>query len=448
MIASPRTLSEIDFEPANRRERTGVGFPRLLRVLGFLILPMASIASPLLALPAVTSKYGAPAWVAVAVGQSVGGALAVVVELAWSLTGPQRVARLDVDAGRRVLATALLSKFLLFLPLAVLGAAVSSWLSAVHGGTSALVAVGATATGLTSIWYYIGRGSVGKIFKTDALPRLLCVSGASAMILLGAPLWTYPVIGIILPGLGSVFATLYVERMGLDYFRGISFARICHVIKVQSIGMSGRALSGLYIALPVALVSMVAPGAVAVFAAAERLQRICLQMLDGIPSVMQNWVGGASSRLQRHQRVQKAIVYNIWVGLISGAGFSMGAGIASRYVFAGSVDLPLQITLISGVLVFVVCISKATGNLALVALGRVKVITLSALAGAIVGIPAIMVGAWLHGAPGALLAEVAAEMVVLAIQAVYLVITLRRLKNKPPADAPVAKSMVQSDHQG
>lgn len=403
---------------------------------------MASIASPLLALPAVTSKYGTAAWVAVAVGQSVGGAVAVVVELAWSLTGPQRMARLGEEAGRRVLALSLLSKLVLFVPLSVVAAAVSAQLSMAHGGTAALVAVGTTAAGLTSIWYYIGRGSVMKIFATDAFPRLFCVSGAAALILLDAPLWTYPVVGIILPSAVSVAATLFTERIGLVYFRRISFCRIWFVIRVQSVGMSGRALSGVYIALPVAIVSMVAPNAVAVFAAAERLQRICLQILDAIPSVMQRWVGSASDRQQRHARIKRAILYNALVGLVAGVGFALGAPLVSRYVFAGSVDLPLEITVISGVLVFVVCISKATGNLALVALNRVKVITLSALAGAVVGIPAILVGAVVKGAGGALLAEVIAELIVVTIQVGGVAIALRRSKIELPTAAPAAQPQI------
>jgi hypothetical protein len=60
--------------------------------------------------------------------------------------------------------------------------------------------------------------------------------------------------------------------------------------------------------------------------------------------------------------------------------------------------------------------SRATGGLALVALQRVDAIALSATVGAIVGVPAILLGAWGLGALGAVLGEIAAESSVLVVQ--------------------------------
>ncbi|MDQ0731126.1 hypothetical protein QFZ57_001920 [Arthrobacter sp. B1I2] len=395
-------------------------FPGLARLAGFVVLPMASMASPLLALPAVTSQFGATAWVAIAVGQSVGGASAIIVELAWSLTGPQRAARMRGGARRRLLALSISSKLLLFLPMATVSALVSAGLSPQHAFTSALVAIGTTAVGLSSVWYYIGILSVTRIFLTDAMPRLVGVVTASLLVLLGAPLWVYPTLGIIVPSCISPFSTLLAEGVRLRDLRGLTWSRIFLVLRFQSLGMAGRALSGLYIALPVALVTWVAPGSVAIFAAAERLQRICLQLLDAVPNVMQNWLGRAVEPNERNSRIRRAIAWNALLGVVAATAFTLSAPFISKYVFAGAANIPIQLAALSGALIFVVSISKATGNLALVALQRVKVITISALSGALVGIPLILLGSATYGAMGGLIAEIVAEVVVLTIQYTFV----------------------------
>ncbi|WP_306899815.1 hypothetical protein [Arthrobacter sp. B1I2] len=184
--------------------------------------------------------------------------------------------------------------------------------------------------------------------------------------------------------------------------------------------MAGRALSGLYIALPVALVTWVAPGSVAIFAAAERLQRICLQLLDAVPNVMQNWLGRAVEPNERNSRIRRAIAWNALLGVVAATAFTLSAPFISKYVFAGAANIPIQLAALSGALIFVVSISKATGNLALVALQRVKVITISALSGALVGIPLILLGSATYGAMGGLIAEIVAEVVVLTIQYTFV----------------------------
>lgn len=405
-------------------------FPGVARMAGFVVLPMASIASPLLALPAVTSHFGASAWVAVAVGQSVGGASAIFVELAWSLTGPQRAARMGVGARRRLLALSILTKLLLFFPMAGISALIAINLAPENTLTAALVAIGTTAVGLGSVWYYIGILSVRKIFLTDAIPRLVGVVTASLFILLGAPLWFYPAVGIICPSIISVFFTLLIEQIRFRHLRGLSWGRIFLVLRFQGVGMAGRAMSGLYIALPVALVTWVAPGSVATFAAAERLQRICLQVLDAVPNVMQNWLGRAVLISERNRRIRRAIGLNSLMGLLAGTSFTLFAPFISVYVFAGAASIPIQLSALSGVLIFVVSVSKATGNLALVALQRVKVIAVSAVFGAIVGIPLILLGSATYGALGGLLAEIIAEVVVLTIQYSFVVYAIRQNNRK------------------
>jgi O-antigen/teichoic acid export membrane protein len=389
---------------------------RWLSALGFVIVPMASIASPLLAIPAITSQFGVAGWTAVAVGQSLGASFAVIVELGWSLTGPQRVARQGKTARERSLAVAILTKVIVLLPLAAIAGAFSFLLSADFRWESAAVAVGATTFGLNNMWYYIGTNSASKILITDAMPRVVCVSVAAIAIFAGGPLLLYPLVAVLLPSAISTVLVVIMERLGKSHLAGMTVARLLLVIKFQGTALGGRALSAIYISLPVTLVTLVSPASVPVFSAIERLQRIYMQVLTAVPNMMQNWVGRSTNNKQTLRLARQAICYNALFGLGAGLAFTLALPLLTKIVFADTISVPTELGAVSGFLIAVVCTSRASGSIALVALRRVKTVMLSALAGSAVGIPAILIGATLFGAGGALLGEVFAEIVVLGVQ--------------------------------
>lgn len=400
---------------------------RLVQILGFVIVPMLSIASPLLAIPAITSRFGASGWAAVAIGQSIGASLAVIVELGWGLTGPQRVARQDRPSRQKTLAVSLATKSIVLVPLMVVAAVSSFFLSQDFRYESAAVAVGAAAYGMNSTWYFIGTGSSTKLLLSDAVPRLLCVAASAILIFAGSPLLIYPAVGVVLPIVVSITIVLYVEHINCQHLHGMTAPRLVKVIAAQSTALGGRALSAIYMSLPVTLVSLVAPSAVPVFSAIERLQRIYLQILAAAPNVMQKWVGQSQGSRRRYRRAAKSVTYNALIGLFAGVAFTLVAPIMSSVIFASSIRIPAEYAAISGILIFVVCTSRASGSIALVALGRIKVIMISAAAGAAVGVPGILVGTYLLNVPGALIGEVVAEIVVLLIQ----LIELRKHRNNP-----------------
>ncbi|WP_344000869.1 hypothetical protein [Pseudarthrobacter sulfonivorans] len=377
---------------------------------------MLSIASPLLAIPAITSQFGAAGWSAVAVGQSVGASFAVILELGWGLTGPQRVARQSQRNRQQTLAIAISTKLAIVAPLVALASAASFYLSADFRWEAAAVAAGATAFGLNSTWYFIGTGSSAKLLYCDAVPRLLCVTVSAILIFAGGELALYPLIGIILPIGVSGLLVIYAEQLRLSHLRGMTLRRLGLVVASQSSALSARALSAIYMSLPITLVSFVAPGAVAVFSAIERLQRIYLQVLTAVPNIMQKWVGQSYGQRRKIRRAKKSIFYNAMIGLAAGIGFTVVAPTMADIIFASTIKVPIEFTALSGVLIFIVSVSRASGSIALVAFGRINTVFVSAAAGTAVGVPSILLGAKFLGAPGALAGEVLAELVVLAIQ--------------------------------
>ncbi|RWZ46601.1 hypothetical protein ELQ90_14275 [Labedella phragmitis] len=375
---------------------------------------MLSAVTPLLAFPAISSNFGAFGWAAIALGQSFGAAAAVLIELGWGLTGSQRIARASEKNRRKLLAASLATK-LVVVPVAVPVAVIAAILAPEFSTEAALACIGSALVGLSSIWFFIGAGSPGKILVTDSIPRLVFVTSAALWMNAGGPLVSFG-LALILSSLIALALALRTAGVRPRDFSIVRGRRLWLFLRAQMTALSGRAVSALYIALPVALVGIVAPSVLPVFAAAERLQRLGLSVLQAVPNSLQGWVGGARTAELRLRRAGQALGLNVVLGLISGVGFVLIAPVMSEWIFAGTATLPIEICLVSGLVIFLVCVSRATGGIVLVALKKVGIISVSAFAGAVVGVPAILLLAATFGAIGALLGEVIAEGTVLAVQ--------------------------------
>lgn len=401
--------------PGSRRAALARRRPAAMRLLGFLVLPFFNVVTPLLTLPAITSRYGAAAWAAIAVAQSLGSACSVVVELGWFLSGSQRVARQSPANRRRTYVLALLTRSVVAVPMLVVAGTATFLIVQDHQWIAALVAVAVTLGTLNTLWYFVGAGTPSRIILTDSLPRIVPVIVAAVLILAGVGLWVYPV-ALLLPALACPLLGMVVVGVRRADFRGWTARRIVLAIRAQSSALASVALSAAYIALPVTLVGVVAPGGVAVFAAAERLQRMVLSVLAAVPNALQGWVGRAPDAALRRTRARRAVIVNACVGIVAGAAFTVAAPFLSDFVFSGVAPVSSELAAICALMIVIVSTSRATGGIMLVALRRVHVIAVSALTGGIVGVPAILLLGALLGPPGGLLGEVAAELAVLTVQ--------------------------------
>ncbi len=399
-------------------------------LLAYGLIPLLSAVSPLIALPAITDRYGGAAWVGIAVGQSLGAAAATVIELGWGLNGPQRVARMSSWAAHTSLVLSMRTKVMALLPFALIAACVAYAVAPSFRWEAALVAFGASATALSAAWWYLGRSRPVALVAADSVPRMLGMVVAGVLIAAGGPLWLYAVVGLILPtAFASGIALLISSR---DSGRRATHFRtrlLVRVIRHQAQALTARVASAGYIALPIALVSIASPNSVAVFAAGERLMRMGLSAMSIIPNAMQGWVGRPSNGAERWVRAKRAVVVNLGIGVVAGVLFGVLAPPVSSVVFSGTATIPSSLAWIFSIVVVVVTVSRATGGLALVSLRRIGAYAASAVAGAVVGVPAILGLAVVLGAPGGALGEVAAETVVLCTQVIAI---LRHRRNSSP----------------
>lgn len=393
-----------------------MGPSRARKTALFISLPIVSALASLVALPAVSFRFGAEGWAAVAVGTAVGMSASVLIELGWAVNGPVRAARAQGDSVARLYLLSAATKMLFLVPIAPASALVAFLLSSEFASAAALAAVAGAMLGLSPAWFFIGRGAPGIVLLVDVLPRVLAAGTAAVLVLQGSPLWVYPVTLAAAAALSFVLGGL-VAGVSWSAAKEVSRHRVMFALRSQMIALRGQAASALYIALPIVLVSISAPGAVAVFSAAERLQRMALSVLKSIPNSMVGGVAESRSWSERERRTRRTILVNGVLGLTAGVTFAVLAPFAAQVIFAGVVDLPPLLSVLCGAVIALTSVSRAVGGIGLVVYGRVDALSSSAFWGAGVGIPAILVLPVLWGAAGGLVGEILAESAVLARQA-------------------------------
>lgn len=380
----------------------------------YVLAPAIGAVVPLVALPAITAQYGASAFASIAIAQSLGGAAAVICELGWNVVGPQQVARLPELSRRDLYRSALATRLVAL----ALGLPVAALLTVVIARndiwTAVLVTTAMTFGALSTSWFAIGANRPATILLADGLPKLLLYSSAALLISLGFPLVTFGVAAVLAAVLAPVAGALLL-RLPLRP-RARDFAGVLAVIRAQLVITGGRGISVVYTSLPIALVGVLNPAAVPVFAAVERLVRMGLLALAAVPSRLQSWVGSPTDAELRRDRSRKSLAINALLGLIAGVGFALIAPPVASFVFSSTITIPLELSAMGGVLIFVICCSRGYG-LALVATDRANSIAVSSGIAALTGVPLLLILAPIAGAFGALVSEVAAESAGLLTQA-------------------------------
>lgn len=388
------------------------------RFAGFLLIPIVGSLIPLLILPVISKEFGRDGWAAIAIGQSIGAAGAVLMELGWSLTGPTQIARASPVERARLLIVAQRAKTLCGLLSLPLLAAVAAVVGPGDATVKAVMAAGSAAAALSTAWYFLGTGSAVGLLLSDVLPRTGATVLAVGLIMWGAPLVAYPSLLLCVSCATALIATRIIS--GRLPAVSVTFSEVVGSIRAQRSAVLARGVSAGYIATPVALVGVVAPSAVPEFAAVDRVARLGLQVLQSVTNAMQSWVGQATGPASIVKRLKAAVVIHVSVGAASGMLLVLLGDWAIHLLFAGEVQPRPAMLAAGGVLVLLTMTSRSLGSLGLVRVDKVRWILYSALTGAAVGIPLIAVMTSVYGATGGLAAVAAAELAVVIVQAIGL----------------------------
>jgi hypothetical protein len=410
---------------------------RLVRVLlGYLAVPLLNAVSPLLALPAITAVHGGGAWVAVAIGQSVGGAAGVVVELGWGMAGTQRAARQAPRNQARAFALSLVTKAIIGVPVIIAACTVAALLAPQWKADAALVAAAAVLGMFTGGWIFIGTMRARLFLFTEVLPRAALIALSAVVIAAGGALVWYSG-ALLLASVGATIAGAIVLRVRPGDFLAVGPRRCFRVVAMQGNALATNVFSSLYISLGLTVATVGSPNSSLLYASMDRLLRMTQQVMSAQNRLMKGWVGRVVDPKQRIARARRAVLISSAAGAGFGIAFAAASPFVADLVFSGTVHVPVAAALIGGTTVFVVCTSMSTGFVLLVSLGRLDAVARSAFGGALIGVPAIYFGSVHGGGTGALAGQLTAETVVLAIQLIAIAIESKRRAAPATAQQPV-----------
>lgn len=394
-----------------------IGLIRRVRsLLLFLVIPGLSAASPLLLYPAVVSQHGSSGFASLAVAQSVGTAAGVISELGWNVVGPQQVAGTTSVERERLYRASIASRLCACAPAAMLAAVVTYSIVADETLAAALIAAGMTFAALSPSWYLTGLNKPGVILLADTLPRVTLTASAALLVSIDVPL---VVIAAIAP-LTAIVGFVVVSRVAGASWRPrrADFAEAPSLMRRHIPLVLGRGVSVMYTSLLTALVGFVATSAVPLYAATDRILRMGLNVLSGVPSRMQSWVGAVTGSARRH-RSRQSLVANITLGAFAGPVFILVAPWVAGWLFLDQIPITPLAAILGGCTAFMVCVSRGLG-LSLVAEQRANSIAAANIGAAVVGVLCVLVLVPTMGAYGALLAALSAESAGVLVQSLVL----------------------------
>ncbi len=357
------------------------------RMAGFTLLPVLAAVSPLAVLPVVSRAAGSDGWASALAGESLGTFAAIAIAFGWTSIGPAWIATADDDTKRGVIyRDSLVLRIVLaviVLPLlAVICAVVATpgfeLLAILMGTQGALIA-------LSFSWFAVGVGSPGSIAYFDAIPRLVAAVLAAIAIASGAPLEVYPLAGIAV----TVIGTALYSRRALRRYPGPwpSLRAVPALMRRGGHVAANESALGLYSAIPVPLVNLIAPGlAAAGFATADKMGKLGQFLPLSLANALQAWTGEVRGEERRH-RVKLAVVAHTAMGLLGWAGLGVLGSVVSLFLFGPDAQAPTAILVVLGSAFAAFSIRASLSRHLLFPAGLSRVVLRATLIGSAVGVP-------------------------------------------------------------
>lgn len=400
------------------------------RIAAFAGLPLLASLASFILLPIIARVGGAPAWNSLAVGQAVGAIAAIVIGLGWPLTGPAAVASASEESvRRRHYAVSFVTRSFMFVcsvPLMALALGFASGTS--QFPVAFLMACAQAAAGLTPAWYCIATGHAGRIAKYDVLPRMAATLGVIPLIFATGEIYLYPLALLVLGLTGTFwFNKNHSDRQ--DY-RGLSLPVVFREIWGLRAGAGITVAAGAYASTPVLVVQFAASATgLAAFVSAEKLYRIGQLATAALGNSLQGWVSEFGT--DHRQRRKFSLVALSGLGTAGWLIMALLGPWASTLLFGPALAADFWTCFWFGLSFLLVCVTTSTGAHWLVPAKQMRVVFTSTIAGAVVGLPAMIVLAGLMGGQGGALGLAIGEILVTAIQ---FAAVLRLIRAKAPED--------------
>ncbi|MHA6694016.1 lipopolysaccharide biosynthesis protein [Homoserinimonas sp. A520] len=390
------------------------------RIVAFAGLPFLSLVTPFLFLPILARVAGADAWLAIAIGQSVGAFLALVIALGYNTVGPTMVALAAPDERPTVLRRSILARAILFVPCAVIAVAIAVLIAPQgHRIEAGAMSLAMALTGLSSAWYMIGLGRAGLIVFYEILPRIIATALAAVVLLLWGEVIWYPLL-LIAAALGSV-AWYLLRTVGLTSLLERRPGEIRAVIAYNRSAMATELVGGAYNSLAVTFVSLTASAPQAAsYVSGDKLYRIGQYSTSALGNALQGWVV-EDERSQFAERARRALLLHAVLGVFGFAAFALIGPWLSGALFGQTVAMDQATAIGLGVATLGISMGTALGRIILIGLGARREFLTCVIIGASIGVPAILILAANFGAAGGAWGLALGEFSSVTAQLVYVV---------------------------
>jgi PST family polysaccharide transporter len=404
------------------------------RILSFGTSTLVTLLTPLFVLPVIAKATDASGWAALAIGQSIGVLLGLVVGLGWPVTGPvelARASRLDVAT---VFYESLLTRAGLLIAATVPAVVVAYIVSpAGRAGLVTATAVAFASMGLSSNWVAVGLGSVARFMLLESLPRLVVLLSAGLAIHFGASLYLYPAAIASASVAGTCLFVLFGVRPRRPKRR--LAAMLCGRIRTQAAALATSLSAGAYSAGALLLVGLsTSVNQTAVMSSAQLIYGVGLYAIVALASAFQAWVVVADEKVSRARRIQ-AFSAHVILGVAGLAAYGLLTPLIARSLFGPELAPGHAVGLAYGAAFCAVSVGTSYAQHFLLPDGDVVGVLRATVVGAVVGVPAILVLAGLFGAPGGAAA--------LALSEVVVAVTMALRANRRPAPAQLPRYAFQ-----
>ncbi len=376
-------------------------------------------------MPIIISTVGGPTWASLAVAQAIGSVFAVIVAFGWGVTGPGMIASAGEQFRHNMYADSIKVRLVLFGILAPVAVVVISSVAIREEAASSIYGLSMLVAALGGAWYFVGEKKPGRLILLETLPRVFGVLIGTLILALGGSLLWFVLAQIVGAGVAASCSAAVILRSSAkpSAVRAKRFFP-WYSLRDQISGVVTASTAAVYVNAPLIFVTMVVPGSAPMYAVADKLMRLALAAYGPVTQVAQGAVGSEDRMLLR-QRTIRAIRISIPLALSLGTGFAMLLPLGVALMSAGTVVTGFGLSAPLGIAFACIALSQVTGLACLVALGRSRVVAMSTVMGALVGLPLLIVGGTWLNVDGIAWAVATSEGIVVTLQLVVLSRILR-----------------------
>ena len=394
------------------------------RIVAFAGAPFVSLIAPFFFLPVLARLAGEDAWVAIAVGQSVGGFAALIAGMGYPTLAPPVLAQASDAARRRYVATSLVVRGPVWLIAAAVSAVVAALLAPGGFGVEAsATAVALSIAGLAPTWYWIGVGRAMPILWAEVLPRAGAMVLAAAALLMGGALIWYPVLLGVAMAAGPAVVYARIARGG---FAGWRRREALEIVRRHPPAVIAETAAGAYNALAVTLVAHATTvGEAARYVSGDKAYRIGQYGVSSLGNALQGWVA-ERGEAGVARRMRAAVGLHLALGISGGAAFAVVGPALTRFLFGADIAIDHATAAGFGVAILGIAAGTVCGRIGLVMLGARKAFMTCVVAASVIGATGLLIGASTWGATGAAWALGSTELASGVAQATVLAVVWRR----------------------